>query len=259
MSALEALLLGLVQGLTEFLPVSSSGHLVMLQSLLRVPGEGVLFEVAVHAATMAAVLWVYRGRVTRLAGGVLRGRPDDVAYTAKLMLATLPAAVAGVAARGFFEAQFERPAVTGLGLFVTGAVLWTTRHSAPRASAAEPGYAAALAIGCAQAFAILPGLSRSGLTVAAALALGVRPLEAAEFAFLMGAVAIAGATALELTDLPADAGAMAGAFAVGSAAALLSGLAAIALFVRLLRTRHFYRFAYYVWAAGALFLLWLWI
>ena len=122
MSGLEALLLGLVQGLTEFLPVSSSGHLVMLQELLGAAQEGVLFEVAVHVATLASVLIVYRQRVASLTVGVLRRRPEALRYVGKLVLATLPAVAAVLAVGDFFDAQFESPAVAGVCLLGNNAL-----------------------------------------------------------------------------------------------------------------------------------------
>ena len=257
MSGLEALLLGLVQGLTEFLPVSSSGHLVMLQELLGATQEGVLFEVAVHVATLASVLIVYRRRVASLVVGVLARRPEDLRYTGKLVLATLPAVGAVLVVGDFFDAQFESPAVAGFCLLATGCVLWTTRSTLPRATAAEPSWSAAFWIGCAQVVAIFPGISRSGTTVAAALALGVAPLAAAEFSFLMSVLAITGAAVRMLPELGAVGAAQAAAFGIGGVAALGSGVLAILFFVRLLRTRAFYRFAFYAWAVGAAFLGWL--
>ncbi len=257
MSELEAAALGLIQGLTEFLPVSSSGHLVMLQALLGLEQKGVVFEVALHVATLASVLIFYRRRVAELLVGALRGRPEALRYAAKLALATVPAVLAVLAIGDFLEARFEVPATAGVCLLLTGAILWTTRRSAPRAQDAEPGWRAALLIGCAQAFAILPGISRSGATVAAALALGVAPAAAAEFSFLMSVVAVGGAAALKLPALTALPPGALGPLLIGALVALVSGVAAIWLFVRLLRTRAFHRFAYYTWGAGALFLLWL--
>jgi len=254
---LEAVALGLIQGLTEFLPVSSSGHLVMLQSLLGLDREGVVFEIVLHVATLASVLIFYRRRVAELVVGAVRGRPDALRYGAKLALATLPAVIAVLALGPFLEAQFEAPATAGVCLLVTGAMLWTTRRTAARAHAAEPSWGAAALIGCAQAFAILPGISRSGATVATALALGVAPAAAAEFSFLMSVVAIAGAALRALPEIGALPSGDVGPLALGAAVATASGVAAIWLFVRLLRTQVFHRFAYYTWGAGAAFLLWL--
>ena len=258
MSGLEAIALGLIQGLSEFLPVSSSGHLVMLQALLGLSLPGVAVEVTLHVATLASVLVVYRRRVTGLVTGALCGRGDALRYGMKLGLATLPAVLAVLVAGDFLEAQFEAPGVAGAGLLVTGAMLWTTRGTVGRARAEEPSWSAALLIGCAQAFAILPGISRSGATVATALALGVAPAAAAEFSFLMSVIAIAGAAARELPAIAASgAGSALGPLCVGAVVALVSGVAAIWLFVRLLRRQIFHAFAYYTWAAGAIFLLWL--
>ncbi|MBT37578.1 MAG: hypothetical protein CL938_03395 [Deltaproteobacteria bacterium] len=251
----QAALLGLVQGLTEFFPVSSSGHLVLIQAWLGIHEEGVLFEVAVHVATLVSVLVFYRRRVGSLALGLLTRRSADWRYAAKLALATVPAVVLVRVAGDFFEAQLESPRSAALGLLLTGAILWTTRRTLPGAHAAEPGWVAALLIGCAQALAILPGISRSGSTVAAALALGVAPAAAAEFSFLMSVIAIAGAAARMLplvSAVPADAWPP---LLVGGCVALVAGVAALALFVRLLRSGAFYRFAWYVWPVGVLALL----
>jgi undecaprenyl-diphosphatase len=257
LSGLEALLLGLVQGLTEFLPVSSSGHLVIFETLLGAAQEGVLFEVAVHVATLVSVLIVYRRRVAFLTVGVLQRRPEALRYVGKLVLATLPAVVAVLAVGDFFEAQFESPAVAGFCLLVTGCILWTTRSTLPRATAAEPSWSAAFWIGCAQVVAIFPGISRSGTTVAAALALGVAPLAAAEFSFLMSVLAITGAAVRMLPELGSVSAQQAATFGIGGIAALGSGVVAILFFVKLLQSRAFYRFAFYAWAAGAAFLAWL--
>lgn len=253
----QAAFLGLVQGLTEFLPVSSSGHLVLIQAWLGIDDEGVLFEVAVHVATLVSVLVFYRRRVLALAAGILRGRSADWRYAGKLAVATVPAVALVLVAGDFLEAQFESPRSAALGLLVTGAILWTTRRTLPRARAEEPSWAAAFWIGCAQALAIFPGISRSGSTVAAALALGVAPVAAAEFSFLMSIIVISGAAArmlLQVDAVPAGEGPV---LVVGGGVALVAGLAALALFVRLLRSGSFYRFAWYVWPVGvaALFLL----
>ncbi len=259
MSPAEAALLGVVQGLTEFLPVSSSGHLVIGEALLGIREEGILFEIAVHAATLVAVAFFYRRRIAELVVGAFRREGSSLGYGAKLALGTLPAVVVALGVRDFIESRFESPATVGWALLVTGAMLYTTRFTLPRASDPEPGYAAALLIGCAQAVAILPGISRSGATVAAALALGVAPLAAAEFSFLLSIAAIGGAVVLALPDaLAADSGRLI-ALAVGGASALLSGLAALWLFLRLLRSRGFHRFAWYCWGLGAALLGALWL
>jgi undecaprenyl-diphosphatase len=253
-------LLGLVQGLTEFLPVSSDGHLVIAQTLLHLQMQGIVFEVAVHVGTLVAVVWYYRERLRALLAGVLAGTPEALRYVAKLAVATLPAVAAVLVARDFFEEQFERPAMAGLGLLVTGSILITTRWTQGGATNGEPGWLHALLIGCAQVAAILPGVSRSGSTVAMALGLRVAPLAAAEFSFLMSIPAIAGAAVLQLPALmgmTGENGLDGPHVLLGSVVAAVSGLAALWIFVRVLRARRFHQFAWYAWAAGAAFLAWL--
>jgi undecaprenyl-diphosphatase len=257
MNDLQAVLLGLIQGFTEFLPVSSSGHLVVFRELMGLE-QSLLVVVALHAATLISVLIFYRHRVWALVGGMARGDRASWQYVAKLVLATVPVVALVLLVGDRLDEPLRSPRVAGLGFLLTGALLWTTRRTLGAAHGGEPGWAAAWWIGCAQALAILPGVSRSGSTVAAALALGVAPAAAAEFSFLMSAVAIAGASVRELARM-GDAGLLVspGALTLGALAAFGSGLAAIWLFVRVLRTRHFYRFAFYVWALGGAFLAWL--
>lgn len=254
---IDAVLLGLIQGLTEFLPVSSSGHLVMTQALLGVGSKGIVFEVVVHVATLVAIVIFYRRRIAELILGALAFEPEALSYVGKLAVATLPAVMLALGAKDFLEAQFEIPAVSGVGLLVTGALLWTTRSTLQSAHIPTPGWGAAVLIGCAQAFAIVPGISRSGTTVVVALALGVAPLAAAEFSFLMGVIAIFGAAVLTLPEASTLAASELPSLLAGGAAALVSGLFALWLFVRLLRGRRFYHFAFYTWTVGAGFLAWL--
>jgi undecaprenyl-diphosphatase len=252
-----AALLGLVQGITEFLPISSDGHLVMAEELLGVHQEGIVFEVAVHVATLLSVLIFFRGRVLYLLRGALEGSRDAWIYGGKLALATLPAVAAGLVALDFFEALFERPWTAGAGLLFTGACLWTTRRTQPAARAPAPTWLQAFAIGCAQVLAIAPGISRSGTTVAAALAFGVAPLAAAEFSFMMAIPAIVGAALLQAVKAAPPSPELWRAMAIGGAVACAAGVAALAIFLRVLRAGAFHRFAWYTWAAGSAFLAWL--
>ena len=258
MGTWEAFGLGIVQGLTEFLPVSSSGHLVIFQEVAggRVQ-SGLILEVALHLATLAAIVIFYRRRVVELTLGTLRLRADACRYSGKLAVATLPAVAVGLTMKDLIQAQFQLPAVSGVCLLITGFILWSTRKTIPLADRDEPSWIGAFIIGCAQAFAILPGISRSGTTVAAGLALGVRPEKAAEFSFLMGIIAISGAAVLLLPGLESVDEGFITTIGLGSAAALVSGVLAIWLFVKLLRRQTFHLFSYYTWAVGALFLTWI--
>jgi undecaprenyl-diphosphatase len=252
-----AAFLGLVQGITEFLPISSDGHLVIFEELLGFHQEGIVFEVAVHVATLLSVLIFFRKRLVELLGGVLAGRPEAFGYAAKLGVATLPAVAAGLFALDFFEGLFDKPWTAGAGLLFTGACLWTTRATLPAARSNEPTWLQALLIGCAQVLAIAPGISRSGTTMATALACGVAPLAAAEFSFLMAIPAIVGAALLQALKSSPPSPELWRAMGIGGAVACVAGIGALWLFVRVLRAGAFYRFAWYTWAAGTAFLVWL--
>ena len=263
MNTWEAVLLGVVQGLTEFLPVSSSGHLVVGQALLGIELPGVAFEVAVHFATLVSVLVAYRRRVGALMRGSVRLDPGTWRYLGLIALANVPAAAVYFLLGDVVEAAFETPAAAGVAFLVTGGVLWSARAAMRRAPAPfswARGPGVAVLIGVAQAFALFPGISRSGSTVVAALWLGVESDDAAEFSFLMSVPAILGATLLQLLDAGASAPALGTAPLVfGAVAAAATGLLAIRIFLAVLRARSFHRFALYPWILGLLFLGYLWI
>ncbi|GIT15000.1 MAG: hypothetical protein CM1200mP36_07560 [Gammaproteobacteria bacterium] len=139
MEILESLLLGILQGLTEFLPVSSSGHLVIAQWLMGSElGRGILFEVAMHLATMVAILLFYRHRVAELAIGAISASKDSLRYIGKLAVGTLPAVAAALLARGWIEEQFQSPVIAGTCLLVTGGIVWSTRRTLGKGESAEP-------------------------------------------------------------------------------------------------------------------------
>lgn len=256
MSIWESIVLGIVQGATEFLPVSSSGHLVLTQELMGLSLPGVVFEVAVHLATLLSILLVYRERVAKLLSGIVRRERESLAYAGQIVLATVPAAVIGLLFKDRIEAIFESPVVTGVALIVTGFLLWSTRAALKRDPEGLPTFRIALLMGFAQAFALVPGISRSGSTVVAALWLGVSGREAAAFSFLMAIPAISGAAVLQIPDLQGSTLPLSVLLA-GSAAAATTGVLAIRSFVVLLQKQAFYRFSYYLWPAGVAFLVYL--
>lgn len=254
MTALEAILLGFIQGATEFLPVSSSGHLVIGQRLLSLDLPGVTFEVAVHVATLLSIVMVYRERLLELLRGVLKGDRDAVKFVLLVGVATIPAGLVGVFLGDFVEGLFEDPRVTGLALLATGTFLWTTKAAIARGEDRSVTWAMAVLIGLAQAFAIMPGISRSGATFTAAVWLGIRPERAAEFAFIMAVPAIAGAGVLQARELGEGMTLGGATLLLGGIAAAVTGVLAIRLFLVLLQRRAFHRFALYCWAVGLLFL-----
>ena len=257
MNPIEAAFLGVVQGLTEFFPVSSSGHLAMFQSLFGSEGEGdLVFEVAVHVATLIAIVFFYRNRIRDLVIGFLRREPFALEYAGKLVVGSVPAGVVGITSEDWISAQFSNPVLIACALLTTGFIVASARFTAPRATGLIPDWRQAMLIGCAQAFAILPGISRSGSTVAMALAVGIAPVAAAEFSFLLGVIAVGGAAILTLPDLAHTDPEGLAAIGVGAATALVSGLAAITLFVRMLDRQLFHLWSWYCWAVGAAFLAW---
>ena len=258
MNLFDAFLLGLIQGITEFLPVSSSGHLVMGQTLLDIQIPGVAFEVAVHVATLFSVLLVFRKRVADLVMGAIRLDPESWRYLGLLALATLPAVAVGLGARDLMEGLFDVPEVAAVALLITGSILWTSRGAMARDPKEKPSLRTAILMGLAQAFAIIPGISRSGTTVVAGLWLGVEAEEAAAFSFLMAVPAILGAAVLQFAELGSEAvGPAAGPLMLGSAVAAVAGVLAIWAFVAMLRRKSFHRFGPYCWGVGGLFLLYL--
>lgn len=252
----EGIILGIVQGLTEFLPVSSSGHLVVAQEVLGVRMPGVFVEVTVHVATLVAVVVVYRARLMQLLMGVARRDRDAWRYVGLLVLASIPAAVVGLLFQDWFERTFDSLRIVGLDFLVTGTLLWSTRLVRP-GDRGEPEPGGAVAVGVAQAVAILPGISRSGSTVAVGMWLGLDPVRAAEFSFLMALPAIAGAAVLQIPDIQGGTASV-GAVPLGLSflAALVAGVFAIRLLVRLLALRAFHRFAPYCWVLGGATLGW---
>ncbi len=245
---LSILVLATLQGLTEFLPVSSSGHLALGQILMQM-GEGSLAEdIVLHLGTLVAVVIFYRRDLMDLVSGLFQSGPlwsSSRRYLSYLILANVPIGVVGVFARDRVEAAFDQTQWILIALAVTGAVLFSTRFV--RRGERDVDLRSALLIGLAQAVAILPGCSRSGWTIAAALALGVAPASAARFSFLLSIPAILGAAVLELKDLDGGSTGV-GTLALGGVVAAVVGFLCLGWLVRLVRSMELHRFAYYLWA-----------
>jgi undecaprenyl-diphosphatase len=251
----QAVVLGLVQGLAEFLPVSSSGHLRVLEVVTGVRAPGVFVEVALHVATLGSVLVVYGARLWRIVRGVATRRPADLQTAGLLLLGTLPAGVIGALFHHQVETAATSLVLVGTGFVLTGFMNWSTRRLA--GTRTEPTVAGALGIGLAQAVAaVFRGISRSGSTVCAALWGGLAPAAAAEFSFLLAVPVIAGAALLEGRHASVDIAAV-GALplAVGFVLAFGSGIWSIRFLVALLRSGRFYVFAPYCWTVGVLTIL----
>jgi undecaprenyl-diphosphatase len=252
----QGLILGLVQGLTEFLPISSSGHLVLAERWVGYRPQGVFFEVMVHLATMISVIVAYRARIVELLRDFLLLKRPAWAYAGLLLLASVPAAVVGVVFKEYFERTFHSMPALGWQFLITSGILWSTRFALPRATGSSVTPVQAVLIGMAQAAAIIPAISRSGATIASAMwsRLGVEP--AAEFSFLMSLIVIAGSGVLEFRHLPAGTVLYSPGIAWAFVAAMVSGIFAIRFLVGLLRNQRFHIFAPYCAAVGAFCLVW---
>ena len=258
MSGLEALLLGLLQGLTEFLPVSSSGHLVMGKALFGIETQGVAFEIAVHAATVLSVITVFRKDIGRLFKACFTFKyNEDTRYILLLLFSMLPVLVVGL----FFKNQVE--ALFGDGLALVGSMLLVTAVLLALAQRAPSKglplkYRDAFIIGLSQAIAVLPGLSRSGATISTGLLLGKERTAVVRFSFLMVLIPILGQAFLDLMKggfSPQASGIPLWSLLIGFAAAYLSGLAACSWMIALVRKAKLWGFVLYCALAGGFCLL----
>jgi undecaprenyl-diphosphatase len=271
---LQALVMGITQGLTEFLPVSSSGHLIVVPFLLgfRDPFiDSLAFSVLLHVATLVALLAYFRADWLRLipAGlAAIRDRslrdpqatPDpDRRLAWLLVVATIPAVIAGVLLNDVIESNVRSPGVVAVMLVVGGAILWLAdRASRHERGVDEVSFPLAFGIGVAQAFALVPGISRSGISIAAGLFAGLTREAAARFSFMMATPVIAGAGAWEGLKLLRGEGGVEvslGPLVVGMLAALVAGLAAIEVTLRYLRSHPVTIFALYRVALAILVLV----
>ena len=257
----HAIVLGVVQGLTEFLPVSSSGHLVLADYYLFGGKALPLWvDIASNTGTFLAALLLMRREVALALTGFFGGlfypaarRGEGWRLALLIIVASLPALVVGLALKGVFE-RINNPVFVSFGLLLTGVILWTTPRGGNKDTPARVTYADALWGGLAQSLAILPGVSRSGSTIAAFLHLGLSPVLAAKLSFLMYSVASFGVMLLGLKDgLPQ--GVEAGPLLAMIAAAFASGYLAMLWLFGVLKRGQFRWFAPYVWALAALTLL----
>ena len=263
MDSFSALVLGLLQGLTEFLPISSSGHLVLAEWLLGIESQDLAFVVFVHFGTMLATVTAFRREVAGmlLAGGRFAARrttwaDPNLRLLVFIIVGTIPAAVVGLLFEEHIEVVFSNPLLVSGMLLLTGLILWFTRSL--KAGTRAIGWRETITVGLAQALAILPGISRSGVTISAALYRDVNKAGAVEFSFLLALPAILGATLLKVIDLfqnPPPAGAYL-PLLLGTVAAYVSGYAAIIFLLQAVRRGKLYLFSFYCWAVGLLAALW---
>jgi undecaprenyl-diphosphatase len=271
--AIKAIIMGLVEGFTEFLPISSTGHLILAGSLLDFTGEKVkVFEIAIQAGAMLAVIWEYRERIARVLSGMFSERRQQK-FVINLIVAFLPAAVLGLVFAKAIKAELFKPVPVALAFIIGGLViLWVERrpkgqhkqqgmppglpHSSRIETVDEMTVLDALKIGCAQAFALIPGTSRSGATIIGGMLFGLSRKAATEFSFFLAIPTLLAATVysvykeralLSMADLPL--------FGLGSLAAFVSAFLCVRWLLRYISSHDFTIFAWYRIVFGVIVLV----
>ncbi len=269
--------LGILQGLTEFLPISSSGHLVLGESLLKVRFDDISFEVFLHFGTFLSVVIVFRrtiwgmieavvSRGMAVFGGRSRSNPSKNSQTYSnenwklfwlILLGSIPAGILGVLFEGYVEKSFSSPLFVSIMLLITGSVLLATKFI--KRMEGKVRFSDAFLIGIAQAIAMLPGISRSGLTISTGIFRGVRREKAAEFSFLLSLPAILGATGLKLKDVLNQGNLSFNSwfYFIGMIFAFVFGWLAIKFLLNVIGKGKFEFFGYYCFLIGFLTLIFL--
>jgi undecaprenyl-diphosphatase len=251
--AIKAIVMGLVEGFTEFLPISSTGHLILAGSLLNFTGEKVkVFEIAIQAGAILAVMWEFRERIGAVLGG-LTNDPKQQKFLINLVVAFLPAAVLGLLFNKMIKAKLFAPVPVALAFIIGGfVILWVESRNKQQAEAArvatvdDMSLVDALKIGCAQAFALIPGTSRSGATIIGGMMFGLSRKAATEFSFFLAIPTLLAATVysvykeralLSVADLPL--------FGIGGVAAFISAFLCVRWLLRYISSHDFTAFAWY--------------
>ena len=257
MDILQAVVLGLIQGLTEFLPISSSAHLSLAPWLFGWQDPGLAFDVALHLGTLVAVLWYFRVEWLSIGAAAIelvRTRRLDAPEkwrVVHLIIATIPGGLAGLAFKSQAETVFRAPALTAVALIVMGSVLWAVdRWASQDRPLSSVGWRDALLIGCAQMFAIIPGVSRSGSTITAGRALRLDRQSAAVFSFLLSMPITAAAVLHELPKAVREAGGITLPLVLGVLTAGISSWLAISVLLRYVSRHSYGIFAVYRWLVG---------
>jgi len=255
MSLSHAIFLGIVQGLTEFLPISSSGHLVFFQSLFGMKEPQLFFDVMLHFGTLLAVVIYFRRDI----GGIIRGIGSTVTGKRKneegirlfflIFIASIPTGLMGFLLKDWFESLFSRPGIVGGMLLITGSILWLTRWVKREDRRLDKmRWIDAILIGVAQGIAIIPGISRSGATISMGLFCGLNRELAGRFSFLLSIPAILGAMFLELWKVSSMPELQ--AVSIGTAMAFLAGFLSLAFLMKVIQMGKIYNFSYYCWGIG---------
>ncbi len=254
---LKVIVLAVIQGVTEFLPVSSSGHLVLSKHFLGLDATaGASLEIVLHAGTLISILFFYRQRLANVMTGCLKRDPEAFRFVSLVVLGCVPAIIVGFSLKDQLEEAFSRPVYVSCALIVTGLFLIASHF--PKTDTKRVGWISGLVIGIAQAFAMMPGISRSGSTIGMSKFLGIEPKQAAEYSFLMSAPLLAGVSLLYLADLCKEGNTSGNSIlelAVGFAVSAVVGYFSIKWLVSLLQRGRFWRFGIYCLSLGGITLV----
>ncbi len=252
MTTLQAIILGLVQGLGEFLPISSSAHLVLVPWLFKWEDPGLTFDIALHLGTLIAVaIYFWRDWLRLLSKGFTDTKSTDGRLFWYLVLATIPGAAIGFALEKHAETTFRNPLLIAAMLIFLGIILyWADRKSARNTDVKNITLKTSILIGLSQALAIIPGVSRSGITMTTGLLLGLTREGAARFSFLLSAPIIFGAAAVKLPHIISHPSLITSNFIIGMAVSCVTGLASIGFLMRYVQTKTFLPFAWYRFILG---------
>ena len=254
MSIIEAIIIGLVQGLTEFLPISSSGHLVILQKLLKIDLPGNLVEVSTHLGTLLSIILIYNNDIYDLITSFKSSKTKD--YILLVVIATIPSVVFVLIAKSFILTIFESSRSVSFALIFTGIILFISHYG--NYTIKKLNISKGMIIGIFQALAILPGISRSGMTISIALLLGIKNVEAAKFSFMLAIPAIFGAAILTLLDTDInEIDDLIFPLIVAAFVAFLSGYYALKFLIKILNNGKFYYFSIYCIFLGIISLMYL--
>jgi undecaprenyl-diphosphatase len=272
LETLYAISLGIIQGLTEFLPVSSSGHLVLLQNIFGLTEPELLLNIWLHVGTLVAVLIVFNKEILSILTTLMNfprlyrqhkglvamfKENQDVRLAGLIIFGTIPTGILGLLFHEIAEQIFSSVKIVGIMLLVTGTILWLTRWTSVYGRPLKSMKVSdSLVVGLAQGIAILPGISRSGATISAALFLGIDRELAGRFSFLLCLPAIAGAVIISLRSTVAYSTISAAGIFAGTVAAGLTGFFALKILLRLVRKGRLYYFSPYCWLVGTMSLVW---
>jgi undecaprenyl-diphosphatase len=253
MNFIQSIFLGFVQGLTEFIPVSSSAHLVIMQNILGIKEPQIFFDIVLHLGTLCAVILYFYKDILDIAKSLFDFSSEGFKMAVFLVIATIPTGIGGFLFEDYFEKVFSLPVFTSLFLVITGIVLFLTKFKLNNSKTIQNfSYLDAILIGIAQTIAIAPGISRSGMTISAGIFRGLDRKLCAKFSLLLSIPAILGAALSEMKDIKICEIGNPGNIFIGFLTAFLVGYGAIILLVKILEKARFYIFSYYCWVVGSL-------